>query len=583
MKEENKVTFKRLLGLLKPHTGRLLAGLVALVLASSINLLFPEIIRRVLNSDGIHYLYSHPWQIAALLIALFALQSLCFYARSYIFSSIGQRITKNLRTELYDAIIRQQIAFFDSRRTGDLISRLSSDTVLIQDAISIRLSVFIRYGFQVVVGTILMAMLSIKLTLGLILALPVIVGISVVLGKKLRSITRTQQKRLGKATTIAEETFQGVRIVKAFGRERDESLRYGSAAEAVLQTGLSRARVAAFFASFVSFLMNAAIVLVMIYGVVLISSGELELGDLTAFLLYGLIVAISFSFISAGYSEFMQALGALERVFEIIDTKPSKEFSPGVKKLSEPLRGEVVLDKVCFAYPSRPEVRVLHEVSFEIAAGRSTALVGPSGSGKSTIINLILRFYEPDSGVITFDGINISELDVAALRAAIAIVPQDPQLFALSVADNLRYGNPSATLDELREAAERARILDFIETLPDGFETNVGDRGLQLSAGQKQRIAIARAMLRDPRLLILDEATSALDSENEFLVQQALSELLKGRTALIIAHRLATIKNADAVVVLEHGRVIQRGTHASLATESGLYKTLVEHQNLLSS
>lgn len=582
MKKASFAEFKRLAALALPYWFVLLIAMLALAGGSAINLYLPQVLREILNHPSGNYLSSHLISVGQLLLGLFALQAVCFYLRSYLFGVTGQRIITDLRKKLYQATINQSVPFFDESRVGDLVSRVNSDCAMLQDAVSVKLSVLVRYSLQVIVGTLLMLFISLKLTLLILVALPVLIGASIFLGIRLKRLSKLQQENLGHATTIAEETFSSARLVKAFNRESFESIRFGRSADDVLAAGIKRSKLAAFLASFVSFLMNACIVLIMLFGIKLVTEATLTTGDLTAFLLYGVIVAISFAFLSGAYSDFVQALGAAERIFEIIDS-PAREL-PTNSNLTPVDRANMnlIFKNVSFSYPARPDVVVLDKVSFELPAGGVTALVGPSGSGKSTIVNLILRFYAPDSGSITVGPTDIAELDLQLLREQIAIVPQDPEFFAASIAHNLRYGKQEATLDELIEATKRTNLYDFISTLPDQFDTRVGPRGVQLSGGQKQRLAIARALLKDPSVLLLDEATSALDSENEHLVQLALRDLMKGRTSLVIAHRLSTVQNADQVLVIEHGNIIQTGTHATLSHQPGLYQELVKRQEISS-
>ena len=575
---------RRLLGLVRPHLPIFTVAMLGLALGSGVNLALPEIIRRLIDGPYADLLRENQAGVGALLIGLFALQAAGFYLRAYFFGVIGQRVVATLRRDVFGAVLRQEITFFDERRSGDLVSRLHADTQLLQDAVSIRLSILVRYALQVLVGIVLMVWISPRLTLAIIFLVPLLVFFSIFLGRKLRRLSRAQQSALGEATVVAEESFSAIRVVKAFARERFELNRYGRVNDQVLSLGERRTTVSAFFSSFVSFLMNGCIVLVLLYGLSIVGTGELSSGDLIAFLLYGVIVAVSFAFIASTWAEMMQTAGAAERVFEILDlTSP---IQPAVATAVPPRlvdwRGDVEFSAVTFAYPTRPTLAVLENISFRLTPGESTALVGPSGSGKSTMVSLLLGFYRPNEGKIVCGGHDLEHLSLEELRQRIAIVPQEPQLFATSIGENLRYGKETASESELINACAQANILDFIESLPQRFDTPVGERGIQLSAGQKQRLVIARAMLKNPTLLILDEATSALDSENEYLVQKALSTLLEGRTALIIAHRLATIKNCDRLVVMERGRIVQVGTHESLSRGPGLYSQLVSRQELTS-
>lgn len=568
---------KQILAFVRPHWRPFLGAMVALGIASGINLLFPEILRRLVNDSSLKLLTEHWGLIALGLVALFAIQALAFYYRALLFSIVGQRVVAQLRTEIFDNIVNRNVQFFDNAKSSDLVSRLGNDTQLLQDAVSIKLSVVIRYALQVVVGLGLMAYLSLGLTLTTLLILPLLVGLSLGLAKKLRHFSKLQQTELSQSLTIAQETFEGIRVVKAFNRESHEKKRFDVSNYKVLGIGTQRAKVSAFFQSFVSFLLNAAIVFVLFLGVHLVDTSRLSYGDLTAFLLYGAIVAVSFSLVAAAFTELLQSMGAADRIVDFLGARHEAKPPTG---LTTPL-GDMRFNSVSFAYPARPEIQVLHDISFDLPRGTTTAIVGPSGAGKTSIIQLLLGFYSPTKGNITLNGSILSAENAQQFREHVAIVPQDQVLFATSIGENLRYGKLDASTTELEDACRKANILDFILGLPQQFDTPVGERGVQLSMGQKQRLAIARAILRNPQFLILDEATSALDSENEYQIQEALSKLLKDRTALIIAHRLSTIRRAQQVLVVENGRVVQAGTHESLSAQAGLYRQLVERQELL--
>jgi ATP-binding cassette subfamily B (MDR/TAP) protein 10 len=431
----------------------------------------------------------------------------------------------------------------------------------------------------VIVGIAMMLSISVKLTATILLILPPLIFSSVVLGKKLKQLSKEQQGALGATSSIAEEALGGARVIRAFNQEPRFIERYSHAVHALLAVAIRRASVASFFSSFVSFLMNSSIVAVLIYGISLVFNGGLSAGDLTAFMLYGMIVAVSFAFVSSGYTEFVNAVGAGERVFDLLEAE--KQVAPSSNSAERfQIKQSLDFNNVSFCYPSRSEVTVLESVTLTIEAGKTTALVGPSGSGKSTIVGLLLGFYPASSGSLSIDGSTLRAEDFISLRNSVALVPQEPQLFALSIAENLRLGKNTATDEQLRAACAQARILEFIDGLPKGFETEVGERGVLLSAGQKQRLAIARALLKEPELLILDEATSALDSENEHLVQEALETIMKERTVLVIAHRLSTVKTAHRLYVLEEGTVRESGTHSELIKRKGLYHQLVERQEL---
>ncbi|MFN8389165.1 MAG: ABC transporter transmembrane domain-containing protein [Bdellovibrionota bacterium] len=584
-KAENRKALKRVgprvLGLAQGYWKTLIVGFIALSLGSGINLLFPYLIRKVLNQELGFVLARDLGWITVVMIVLFGIQAFFFYVRHYAFTAVGYRVVSEVRQLLYLAIMSQDIAFFDRSRVGDLLSRLSSDAQLVQRAVTINISVALRYLLQVAGGIVLMLIISPRLTLLIILLIPLLVVCAAVWGKQLRGLSKSMQEHLAEANVVAEETVGAVRTVRVFAGNNYEAGRYNHAIGASLTAGLDRTKVAAAFSSTMVFLLNAAIAIVVYYGGTRVLSGQMSMGDLTGFLLYCVIVAVSFGFLVNVYEEFMQAVGAAERIFEIMDSVPEVVSPEAPKRLPAHEKASVRFDRVHFSYPSRPDIPVLTDVSFEIPPGKTVAIVGPSGSGKSTIASLIPRFYDPLSGTISYCSTPLRELSLEELRGDISIVAQQPQVFSISIGENIRYGRLNATEAEVVEAAKAAHIHDFIESLPEKYATLVGDRGIQLSGGERQRVAIARAILKNPRFLILDEATSALDSENEALVQDALNNLMVNRTTLVIAHRLSTVQHADRVLVLKDGAVIQEGTHLELFNQSGLYRTLVEHQLLV--
>ena len=571
----------RVLQLARPHVAMLGIGMLALALASGINLFFPHFIRQVLNGQwGFDLKTGLPFA-TGLLIVLFAFQALFFFVRHYAFSAVGHKIVAELRTKLFHSMLDQEIGFFDISRTGDLLSRLTSDTQMLQRAATINISVALRYIIQVIGGTVLMAMISLELTLVILLVVPLLASISIFCGKRLRAISRKMQNELGEANVVAEESINAIRTVRAFSGVPFERAQYSSAIQNSLDTGIDRSRFAAVFTSSMVFLFHSAIAIVIWFGGSLVLQGDLSMGDLTAFVLYCVIAAVSLGFLAGTWDEFMQAVGASERIFEIID-RPSKMplmNGQGVQ-LSEKDIVSIEFKNVSFNYSARPDVEVLSNISFKIPPGSNTAFVGPSGSGKSTIAALILRFYETSQGKVVYGEHSLNDISLASYYEQISVVSQTPEVFSVSLLDNIRYARPDAKLNEVEAAAEAANLGQFINSLPKGYNTLVGDKGIQLSGGERQRIAIARALLRDPKFLILDEATSSLDSENEHLIQLALKELLKGRTTMVIAHRLSTVQEADQVLVLKSGQICQQGTHQSLIQEEGMYKTFVQHQLL---
>lgn len=571
-------TAARLLALIKPYTAIFVIAMFALAIGSAINLLFPEIIRRILNDPNFKIHLEHPWYIASVLVSLFAIQAICFYIRIYYFSIIGLRVVRSLRVRLFESLISQEIAVFDANRSGDFVSRISADTALMQDAVSVKLSVILRYSLQVIVGIFLMAYMSFTLTCAIIATLLVLVALSMVLGKRLKFYSKIQQVELGKATVLAEESFSAIRLVKAFSIEKFLSGIFARANDEVVLAGAKRSVISAFFQSFVNFLMNGSLVIILLYGIYLAAHKQLSYGDLTSFLLYGVIVAVSFSFAVACYGELLQALGGAERVFEYLDKAATSEGNDGVHIKN--VTGAIKFQNVSFAYPARAEITALSRINCSFPAGKTTALIGNSGAGKSTLISLFLKFYAPSSGKILLDGIDIQTISTLSLRENIALVPQDARLFGLTIRENLSFVRETVSELALVDACKKARIYDFIQSLPLGFDTPLGDSALQISGGQRQRLAIARAILKDPRILILDEATSSLDSENEALVQEALQQLMQGRTTIIIAHRLSTTKSADHILVLDQGHILEEGDPSSLLSRNGPYREYVRLQEL---
>lgn len=570
----------RVLKLCLPHLQEMIFGTVALLLGVGLNLFFPYFLREVLDGKTSYSIESDLGILAVILVMLFGLQAFVFYLRHYYFYAVGYKIVANLRGKLFSAIMSQEIGFFDRSRVGELMSRLSSDTSLLQRAVTINISVALRYALQVLGGVVMMLFLSIKLSLVVLVLLPLSIVGAYFWGKRLRAFSKSMQEELAEASVVAEESLGSIRTVRMFAGSHYEAERYQRSIASYLERGLERTNIAAQFSSTMVFVMHTSIAFILWYGGSLALGGSLSSGELTAFVLYGVIVAVSFAFLAGVWDEFMQAIGAAERIFELVDRKP-QTISPQTPKLF-PAEGpaSVQFEGVGFSYPARPDIPVLEDISFEIRAGSSLALVGPSGSGKTTIASLIPRFYDPESGSVKYCSVDIRELDIQRLREDISIVQQNPQVFSLSLGENIRYGNLAATDEDVQKAAQAANIRAFIEGLPEGYNTLVGDKGVQLSAGQKQRVAIARALLKNPRFLILDEATSSLDSENEALVQQALNRLMEGRTSLIIAHRLSTVQHADRVLVIKGGRICQDGTHDTLVEQDGLYRTLVQHQLL---
>jgi ATP-binding cassette subfamily B protein len=513
--------------------------------------------------------------MALAVLGVFFISGVAAALRSYLFTVAGERVVALLRADLFAALIGQEVGFFDQQRTGELTNRLASDTTVIQNAVTVNVSMALRFGLSIFGSLAVLFWYSWELTLLMLLVVPFVAGGAGFYGRLLRVVSRQVQDALAEASAVAEEAISGVRTVRAFAREKQEVERYSEAVEESFQIARKRAKMAATFTGLVTFLGYGALVLVLWWGGRMLASGEISDGDLLTFLMLTMSTAFSIGGLAALWQDFAKAIGASDRVFALIDRTAT--MANGDQTL-EAVRGQLQLDGVDFTYPSRPDAPVLTDVSMTLDPGDVVALVGPSGSGKSTIAALLSRFYDPTAGQIRLDGVGLPELDMDWLRRRVGVVSQEPVLFANTIAENIRYGRPDASLEAVHAAARAANAHAFIMAFPEGFDTPVGERGVRLSGGQKQRVAIARALLKDPRVLILDEATSALDTKSEHLVQEALERLMEGRTTLVIAHRLSTIQGADRVVVMDHGQVVETGSHDSLLAQGGLYRRLVERQ-----
>jgi ATP-binding cassette subfamily B protein len=513
---------------------------------------------------------------AIALVVIAAVQGVSMALRFAMFSITGERVVARLRETLYERIVAQEIAFFDDRRTGELTSRLASDTAVLQSSVSSNVSMLLRHGATVIGGTVLLLYTSPVLTAYMLAIVPPVALGAVFYGRRLRRLSKQVQDALAQAGEVAEETLAGMRTVRSFTAEQTEAGRYRDRVEVAFNLARRRSIASATFTGAAAFAAYTAFAAVLWIGGKQVVGGTLSVGTLTSFLMYTLLVAFSFGAIGELWADFMRAAGAAERVFELIDRRPAMPLQGGERP--ERCEGRVELQSLRFAYPSRPAVTVLDRLDLSIAPGEIVALVGPSGSGKSTVAALVGRLYDPQEGRILLDGKDLRLLDPEWLRRHVGVVAQEPLLFSASVADNIRYGRAGASEAEVEAAARAANAHDFVVGFPDGYRTVVGERGVQLSGGQKQRIAIARAVLKDPRILILDEATSALDAESEHLVKEALDRLMRGRTTLVIAHRLSTVRDAHRVVVLQGGRIAESGDHAALMRTGGIYRRLVERQ-----
>lgn len=574
----------RLLSYIRPYRVKFAAALLFLFLSSLVGLAFPSFLGALIDAaQGKHTNKLLPATIQGIgLLALIVLFSQAFvsFFRILWFVQVAERSLADIRRDTYFKLITLPMNFFSNRRVGELNSRISADLSQIQDTLTTTLAEMIRQMVLLIGGVVFLAIVSIKLTLALLIILPVLVVTAVLFGRFIRKISRQAQDKLAESNTIVEETLQGIANVKAFVNEAFEAGRYGKNIREVANIAIKGAKFRGLFASFIVFGMFGAIVAVIAYGCLLVSHNELTVGELFKFALYAVFVGSAMGSFPELYANVQKAVGASERVLEILSEKGEEVSINEIDNvIKQKIDGNIAFENISFHYPSRPEIEVLKGVSFEAKAGHKIAIVGPSGSGKSTMAALILQFYHPQSGTILFDKLPSDAYSLTDIRNQVAIVPQDVMLFGGTILENIAYGKLSASKDEIVQAAQRANAHQFIMSFPEGYDTVVGERGVKLSGGQRQRIAIARALLKNPSILILDEATSSLDSESERLVQEALEELMKNRTSIIIAHRLSTIREADKIIVLEKGNVIESGNHEELlGNENGLYRYLSQLQ-----
>ncbi|RTZ05783.1 ABC transporter ATP-binding protein [Flavobacterium sp. GSP6] len=556
------------------HRWKFYVGLVFLLFTGATALAFPKLMGMLIdcvkNKDN-----TQANMIAGGLIVILFLQSIFSFFRLYLFVNFTENTLANLRLSLYSNLVKLPMSFFSQKRVGELNSRISSDITQIQDTLTSTIAEFLRQFILIIGGVLLLANESIKLTLLMLSVMPLVAVAAVIFGRFIRKYSKNVQDKVAESQVIVEETMQGISIVKAFANEWYEIARYNGKIKEVVAIAIKGGKYRGYFASFIIFCLFGAIVAVVWFGVRLSISGEMSVGQLISFVLYSTFVGASFGGIAELYAQIQKAIGATERVFELLDETPEKINSVRDPATIEKIKGNVTFKNVAFSYHSRKEIKVLKDVNFTANFGQKIAIVGPSGTGKSTIASLLLRFYTIDEGEILVDGKNIYDFDLESLRGNMSIVPQDVILFGGTIRENIAYGNPNATEEEIVTASKQANAYNFIESFPEKFETIVGERGIKLSGGQRQRIAIARALLKNPSILILDEATSSLDSESEKLVQEALEILMQGRTSIIIAHRLSTIRSADQILVLDKGKITEQGTHQELiALENGIYKNL---------
>jgi ABC transporter fused permease/ATP-binding protein len=570
---------------LRPYRSRFSVALVSLFAGSLLSLAFPYLAGSIVDA-AVHHSQSGGSltgvnRTALLLMGILALQAGLSYFHSLSFATVGQRSLVDLRRDTYARLITLPMTFFAQRRVGELASRLSADLIQIEDTLIAILPQFLRQSTLLIGGITLIAVTSLKLTTIMLVSLPVLTVVAVLFGRKTRKIAREAQDRLADTATIVEETLQGIANVKAFANEGYELTRYHEGLGKFLTSTLRGARLRAAFIAFIILALFGSIVLVLWSGARLLQQGEITFGDLTRFILYTTFVAGAMGQFAELYSQLQKAIGATQRVRELLRETGEVEalLGPASPSTFARLRGDVVFENVHFTYPSRQGIEVLHAINLAASSGQRIALVGPSGAGKSTLISLLLRLYDPSAGRLLIDGRDARDYRLAELRGQMAMVPQEVLLFGGSIAENIAYGKPGASADEIERAARQANAHEFVKAFPEGYATLVGDRGIKLSGGQRQRVAIARAILKNPAILILDEATSSLDSESERLIQEALETLMRGRTSFIIAHRLATVRHVDRIIVIEDGRVVESGTHQELqAVENGVYRRLAALQ-----
>lgn len=571
----------RLFGFMGKHRWKFYLGMFFLVCTGTTAIIFPKLLGDLMGLIGSpeadeSVLLTAANKYGLMIILLLSAQAIASFFRVYFFDNATQHMLASLRLNTFSQLMRLPMTFFSKNMAAELNSRVSADITQIGETFTTSLAEFFRQLIIVIGGVIVIGSTSWKLALMMVCVVPPVAIIAMVFGRMIRKISKQVQELVGESNLIVGESLQGISNVKAFTNEGHETRRYNTVTDKVIAMAMRNARARGAFFAFIIFALFGSIMAIVWYAVRLKVSGDIPAGEMMSFLMMTIFVAASIGGIPEQYAQIQRAIGAADRVFDILKETPEEvSLQYDRPRSSLKLKGEVQFSHVKFAYPTRKDYTVLEDVTFDAKQGQTIALVGHSGSGKSTMAGMLMRFYNPDSGSITIDGKDVKEYDLTALRENMAIVPQDVLLFGGTIAENIAYGRPGATHEEIVDAARKANAFNFIDSFPDKFETKVGDRGIQLSGGQRQRIAIARAVLKDPSILILDEATSSLDSESERVVQEALDKLMVGRTSFVIAHRLSTIRHADKIVVLEKGVVAESGTHDELMKiEDGVYRSL---------
>ena len=568
----------RLMPFLFSYRKQMLAAGIFLVLAAASTLVVPVAVRRVIDNgfsgENAQFVDQY-FSVMRLELSVLAVSSA---GRYYCVTWIGERVTADVRDAVFSHLLKLSPAFYDEAQSGEVLARLTADTTQVKNVFGSTVSVALRNIVMLTGAIVMLVITSLKLSGMVLLVIPLIVLPMVIFGRKVRVLSRRAQDTLAASAATAQESLYSVQAVQAFGQEPRVEQKFHVATEEAFSAAADRARGRAMLTAAIIFLAFGAIIGILWYGAQEVLSGAMTPGTLGQFLLYAAFAAGAMGSLSEVWGELQLAAGAAERLSELLDTEPAIADPAAPAVLPEPAHGAVTFEDVVFAYPTRAAEPVLHGLNIKVEPGETVAIVGPSGAGKSTLFGLILRFYDPQSGVVRVDGVNVADVKLSDLRRRIALVPQDTVIFSASIFDNIRFSRPDASHDEVLEAARLARVNEFAERLGEGFNTHVGERGVTLSGGQRQRVAIARAVLRDAPLLLLDEATSALDAESERYVQAAFEELMQKRTTLVIAHRLATVRNADRIIVLDGGKVVAEGTHAQLMKKGGLYARLAKLQ-----
>jgi ABC-type multidrug transport system fused ATPase/permease subunit len=587
----------RIFRYLKPYRGKYILGLIFLALTAATAIGFPILLSKLINASGVSptgggldminnpklssgELIKNINTYGYILLALFLGQAVFSFFRVMLFVDVTESMLADIRKAVYNRLVQMPMTFFSSHRVGELTSRISTDISQLQDTFTTTIAEFLRQFIIIIGGIIALAFFSPQLALVMLAIIPIMAVMTIIFGRFIRKVAKQVQDNIAESNTIVEETMQGIASVKAFANEAYEIFRYNRATNKVAALAKKGGIYRGAFASFIILGLFGGIVFIIWYATRMLAQGTLTVGEMIGFLLFTVMVGASFGGIAELYAQIQKALGSTERIMDLLEEQPEPldtSYSSADEKLK--LKGEIAFSEVRFNYPSRPEAEILQGLSFKVRTGEKIAIVGPSGAGKSTIIQLLMRFYNPNAGFIAFDGKDALEYPLTALRNNIAIVPQDVLLFGGSIKENIAYGKPGATDEEIIEAAKKANAHSFVTGFTEGYETIVGDRGTQLSGGQRQRIAIARAVLKNPAILLLDEATSSLDSESEKLVQEALDKLMLGRTSVIIAHRLSTIRDADRILVVDKGRIVESGSHEELIRNTeGIYYNLSKLQ-----